>query len=104
MKRNFGIEPSHLQLVKKILSKRLPANSQVWVFGSRAKQTAREYSDLDIAIDTDSKKLTLEMLATLAEDFEESDLPYKVDLVDLNTVDESFKTLIEKERVSVFLG
>ncbi len=31
--------------------------------------------------------------------FEESDLPYKVDLVDLQSVSEPFKAIIERDKV-----
>ena len=40
-------------------------------------------------------------MANLRYAFEESDLPYKVDLVDMRSLDDSFKAIIEKTRVEI---
>ena len=34
----------------------------------------------------------------LRDDFEESDLPFKVDIVDWNTIDEKFRSIIHHDR------
>lgn len=94
----LDIRPQDLTIVTNILNKHLPANTTVWVFGSRAKGTARPFSDLDLAIDIDHHPLPLKLLTTLLDEFEESDLPYKVDIVDLNTIDEEFKKIINAQR------
>lgn len=74
------ISPHHLEIVKAILRKHIP-NREVWYFGSRATGKAKQYSDLDLAI-IGTTPLTLTQLALLEYDFDQSDLPYKVDLVD----------------------
>lgn len=51
-----------------------------WIFGSRAKGTAKLYSDLDIAL-VAKEPISLEALSLLEEDFTESELPFKVDIV-----------------------
>ena len=43
----------------------------------------------------------LDKAATLREAFEESDLPYRVDIVDWHAIDEGFRRLIEAERVAL---
>ncbi len=68
------------------------------MFGSRATGRAWRYSDLDLAIDA-GRRLTLDELAILAEAFSESDLPYKVDVVDWHAIDDRFRELIAGERV-----
>lgn len=40
----------------------------------------------------------------MAEAFDESDLPYRVDVVDLNGVSESFKAIIERDRTALLMG
>jgi predicted nucleotidyltransferase len=65
----------------------------VWVFGSRAKKTRKPFSDLDLAIDAASP-LAYSTLVNLKNDFEESDLPYKVDVVDWHLIDKGFQTRI----------
>ena len=64
--------------------------SKVYLFGSRAKGTARQFSDCDLAIQAD-EKLKLNHLAQLEEIFAESDLPFKIDLIDLQRVSEEFQ-------------
>ena len=95
----IDIRPDHWEIVRGILQKHVPQH-EVWAFGSRAKWTAKEYSDLDLAVITD-KPLLLDVSANLSDDFSESDLPYKVDLVDWATTGESFRKIIEKDKVVV---
>ena len=75
----------------------------VWAFGSRATGRAKPYSDLDLAI-SGGKPLGIDLIAQLAEAFGESDLPYKVDIVDWTTASEAFKKVIERDRVIVQAG
>lgn len=86
-----------IQLVKEILEKHLPANVRVYVFGSRIRGNAKKFSDLDLAIDFDGAPVSMAILSALSFDFEESDLPYKVDLIDLNTINSHFKKTIEPD-------
>jgi predicted nucleotidyltransferase len=96
MKPELDIRPEHLVIVKEILHKSLPSGSKIYVFGSRVKGTAKKYSDLDLAIDVKGG-IPFALSARLAHDFEVSDLPYKVDVVDLNKTGATFKQIIEKE-------
>ena len=86
-------------IVRDILRRHVP-RCEVWAFGSRAKGTAKAYSDLDLALIAD-QALSVDILAALAEDLSESDLPWKVDILDWATTSESFRKLIERERVVV---
>jgi predicted nucleotidyltransferase len=70
------------------------------VFGSRASGRARRYSDLDPAIDA-GRRLTLDEVARLAEAFSDSDLPYKVDLVDWHDIDDRWRRIIMAERTAL---
>lgn len=95
----IDIRPDHWAIVRDILQRHVPQYA-VWAFGSRAKWTAKEYSDLDLAIITDSP-LPLATSAALAEEFSESDLPWKVDIVDWAETSETFRKIIERDRVVV---
>ena len=95
----IDIRPDHWAIVRRILQKHVPQYA-VWAFGSRAKWSAKEYSDLDLAIITD-KPLPLSVSTALEEDFSESDLPWKVDVVDWAATSESFRMVIERDRVVV---
>ncbi len=98
----IDILPEHWIIVRDILRKHVPQYT-VWAFGSRARGTAKPFSDLDLVILTEHP-LPLEVSAALAEDFSESDLPYKVDLVDWATTADSFRQIIERDKVMVQEG
>jgi type I restriction enzyme S subunit len=95
----IDIRPDHWGMVQGILQKHVP-QFDVWAFGSRAKWTAKDHSDLDLCIKTD-KPLDFKTLALMEEDFSESDLPWKVDVVDWATTSESFRKIIERDKVVV---
>lgn len=85
--------------VRAILARHLPPGVQVAVFGSRAGGRVKPGSDLDLALLADGP-LPLEVLADLAEAFDESPLPWKVDLVDRACVSAAFDRLIEATAIS----
>lgn len=91
---------SHRRLVVDILRANLPRRSKIWVFGSRATGRAKRYSDLDLAIDA-GRPLTLDEMARLAELFSDSDLPYKVDVIDWRDIDDRWRRAIAAERVAL---
>jgi type I restriction enzyme S subunit len=92
------IRAEDLEIVKAILAAHLQRSAKVWVFGSRATRKAKRFSDLDLALDL-GHPMSLEEGGTLADSFENSDLPYKVDLVDLQTADPAFCALIRAESI-----
>ncbi len=95
----LDVLPRHLALVQAILHQRVPEH-EVWAFGSRAKGSAWRYSDLDLAVITEAP-LSYRVLGDLAEDFSESDLPFRVDIVDWARTDEGFRRLIAEDRIIV---
>jgi uncharacterized protein len=85
----------HLETVKRILA-HYASDCEVLAFGSRVTGGARPYSDLDLAI-VGNGKLTRNEKVLLREAFEESDLPFRVDVVDYNAVSEAFREIIKKQ-------
>ena len=96
------IRADHLEIVQDILRTHLPAGVRVWVFGSRANWTTKDSSDLDLAVAGPSK-LDYRVMADLEIAFEESDLPYTVDVVDLNAVSSEFREIVEVQKVPLLL-
>ena len=92
------IRPDQLEIVQDILHKHLPAGVKVWVFGSRANWTTKDSSDLDLALEGEGK-LSHKVLSALKDAFEDSDLSYTVDVVDLNRISDSFRQIVESQRV-----
>jgi uncharacterized protein len=96
-----GLSADQRRLVLRILRAHLPDGAEAWVFGSRAAGRARRYSDLDLAIDA-GRALTLDEEARLAEAFRDSNLPYRVDLIDWHGIDKGFRKLIAAQRIRLF--
>jgi type I restriction enzyme, S subunit len=95
----IGIRPELWEIVRDILRKHVP-QYEVWAFGSRIKGTTKPYSDLDLAIISDAP-LPLKVRAGLADDFSDSDLPWRVDVVDWATTSTTFRKIIEQDKVVV---
>ena len=74
----IDVTPHHLDIVHCILGKYLP-ECEARVFGSRYTGTAKLYSDLDIAF-VGHEKLDWRLLADIKEEFQESELPFRVDI------------------------
>lgn len=98
----LALTDGQLQEVLQILQLHVP-ELEVRVFGSRAKGTAKPYSDLDLALMTQAP-LTLAQLALLNEAFDESSLPFKVDLVDWAATSAGFQGLILEGSVLIKAG
>jgi predicted nucleotidyltransferase len=96
----IDLPADHRRAVLKILRAHLPLSTKSWVFGSRATGRARRYSDLDLAIDA-GRQLTLDEIATLAEAFSDSDLPYRVDVMDWQSIDDRWRQTIAAQRVAL---
>lgn len=88
------LKPKHHKIVSDIV-KQFPF--QFYVYGSRAKGAAREFSDLDICIMEGSP--TIRQLDKLDELFEESDLPFTVDVIVWNKISKNFQDLIKNDLI-----
>jgi len=93
------IRPDHLKIVQEILNDVIP-DREVWVFGSRAKRTARDTSDLDLVVIGETS-LDFKTLAALRDAFSESNIPYKVDVVDWVNISETFREMISKDKIVI---
>ena len=91
------VDPDCLEKVLAILGRLVPSY-EVRAFGSRVAETAAKFSDLDLAIMTE-KPMDIGRLAILKEAFKESNLPFKVDVLDWAATGESFRALIIKSSV-----
>jgi predicted nucleotidyltransferase len=81
----MNLEPEFIFLIKSCVKKNFP-QAKIFIFGSRAKENNRKFSDIDIAIK--DSKINSQKLAKTRFELEESNLPYKVDLVDYDELDE----------------
>lgn len=67
-------------------------------FGSRVKGTHKEYSDLDLCYQAE---ISDSVIALLMDDFEQSDLPFKVDLVAWKRCSPEFQRIIRDDLVPI---
>ncbi len=81
---DWGLSPASLAMIRSILAQE-PRVEKAILFGSRAKGTHRPGSDIDLALVGEG--LDLDTLGRLARAFEESPLPYQVDLCWLAAVE-----------------
>ena len=89
----MNLEEKYISLIKFSIYKTTP-QAQIFIFGSRAKNTNQKFSDIDIAIK--DKNLNNTKLAKIRFELEESELPYKVDISDFNDLSsEIIKDLIK---------
>ena len=98
----IDLNPHHLETVRRILAEHVPA-CEVRAFGSRATWTAKDYSDLDLAI-VGAGPLHRGALGRLKDAFEDSDLPIRVDVLDWHAISESFRNAIAQDCVVVQEG
>lgn len=90
---NIDLTDQQLKIVLEIL-KKYPYN--FYAYGSRIKRKSKATSDLDICF---MEKIPLNVQSQIEEDFEESDLPFSVEVSDYNLMTEEFRELIKKDLV-----
>jgi predicted nucleotidyltransferase len=88
----INISSKHLVTLKRILNRHCP-DDEVLAFGSRVSGKCKPYSDLDLVLKS-TGKLPLGVIAELKDALSESDLPFRVDVLDWMTLNENFKNII----------
>ena len=91
----IDITPEERQTVLALLQRHLPGTA-AWVYGSRAKWTSTPTSDLDLVVFATPGQQP--QVGDLREAFEESNLPFRVDLFVWDDMPESFRQRIEADK------
>lgn len=87
----------YLGEMKKIIANRLDLETyRLFLFGSRAVGQNRRFSDYDLGI-LGPKKVSATALALISADLDDSEIPYRVELVDFQNVSESFRRVAMKK-------
>jgi len=95
----LNLETRHLKIVREILRRHAP-QAQVYVFGSRAGARAKPHSDLDLLLREDGP-IDPRRLAVLCAELEDSDLPFRVDVLDYHQIDPDFARRILPDCVPI---
>ena len=86
-----------LRETRRIVCKEIgSAPAKVFLFGSWATGRADRLSDIDVGI-LPLTLLSPALFATIRECLEDSDIPFRVDVVDLSEVDEDFRARVLRE-------
>ena len=92
----ISVDAQDRRTVLTLLRQHLPRTA-AWAYGSRVKGTCRPQSDLDLVVF--AKPEQPHLVSDLREAFEESSLPFRVDLLVWDEVPDSFRKGIEAERI-----
>jgi predicted nucleotidyltransferase len=99
----FGLTDSEFDFLKKTVIDPLKRQGcKVWIFGSRARGQQQPFSDVDILFEPPvDVLLPSALISEMKEQAEESRLNYKIDLVSVSHLAESYKPSVFKDRVEV---
>jgi|GEM_PF-346527 len=102
--RSFGLKPSEIDLIKKYLQKHFGSipDVKVFLFGSRAKGSHKPFSDIDLAIKSKSSEIK-NKIALFKEDWDNSNLPYKVDISEWRDLYKPYLPEINKTKKSFWV-
>jgi len=97
----IDLDPGTRQRVKRILRRLLP-DAEVRLVGSRARGRAKRHADIDLLVMRPAVLKPRER-ALLNTAFEESDIPYKVDVLDWGSLTPSFRERLLAEGAPILL-
>jgi len=95
----INVKPEQLAILQDILKN----HPECYVYGSRVKGTHKEYSDLDLCFIREGE-VDVQEIADLREKFEESNLPFTVDIVDYQKLSPGFREIIDRDKVGFPYG
>ncbi len=98
MKGEIDLTEDQRRLVVELIERHLP-DTDVWAHGSRVKWTSRPESDLDLVVFSGADQR--DQVADLREAFEESDLPFRVDVLVWEELPASFQQQIASKHASL---
>lgn len=92
----ISITEDERRIINEILHKNLSGGDyEVRAFGSRVNGQPKKYSDLDLVI-VGKEKISREILSAIEDDFEWSQLSFRVDVLDWQRISKEFQQIIEK--------
>lgn len=96
----LDLSPRQLAILRAVLARHVPGR-EVRAFGSRVTGRAWRYSDLDLVVMGD-EPLPAPVRANLVADLEDSDLPFRVDLIEARDLPTSWAAGFEDRSESIF--
>lgn len=94
----FGLSENEFNLLKKLaLDPLKQSGAKVWVFGSRSRGDHKKFSDIDLLFDFMDVAPPKGLLFEIKDSLENSNLSYKVDLVNKKEIAQSYYDNIQKD-------
>ena len=95
----IDLENKYIEFIKNTINNVL-TDVEIYIFGSRVQGVAKKYSDVDIALRS-SEMIKFSDILRIKSLFENSIFPYKVDIVNLDSVTPEFLSIIEKDMIKI---
>lgn len=95
----IDLQEKYLLEIQSIIQQHTP-DCRVRVFGSRVTGKSGKFSDLDIAIEG-NEELGLQTMVNLKDAFRESNLPFRVDVLDWLAISGDFRKQIAQECITI---
>lgn len=100
VKTEIDINPLDKEILVSLLARYLP-NTTVWAYGSRVRGHAHPWSDLDLVVFSNPEQK--QQVSRLKEALEESNLSFRVDLLEWDSLPDNFKANITNSHAEVTL-
>ena len=94
----LDLDAVYLEVLLGLLNLHIP-DTAVWAYGSRVSGKARKYSDLDLVAFADTSQD--KQITDLKEAFEESNLPFRVELFVWDEIPEHFHNEIQNNHIEL---
>lgn len=99
----YGLNSTEIQFLEEKLIFPLKQNgAKVFVFGSRANGKFQKFSDIDLLYEEDpSRPIPAHLIYFLLNVIEESQFPYKIDLVNSKELANSYKDSVDCDKIEI---
>jgi len=98
--KTTGVEVEYLEEIADIIKSK-DSTAQAWLFGSRARGCYEPCSDIDIAVNSPTQTgVTFQIaIGHMKSDFENSEIPYLVDIHNWREIKQSWKSNLEDQLI-----
>lgn len=99
----FGLSQTQFAVLENLVLNPLKnEGAEVFVFGSRARNTHHPFSDIDLLYkEAPTKPIALSKIAKIMEEIENSNLTIKVDLVNNASLAASYRESVERDMIRI---
>ncbi|MCB0411986.1 MAG: nucleotidyltransferase domain-containing protein [Bdellovibrionales bacterium] len=98
----FGLSSEDYALFENLLIQPMKNKGyRIWVFGSRARGKHHKYSDIDVLYESKFHSQDARFIGDLEESLENSNLPIKVDLVNVEDLATSYEQSVFVPRIEI---